>query len=507
MNLCQWLFVFVVTLPTVPSAAAPMVVTPEQFGAKGDGCTDDTSAFQLAAETIQAAGEGVLVLKPQAVYRVGRQTHVEGKTPYWQPEAIIRLEGVRSFVLLGSGAVIQLNDGLRYGAFDGTNGDPLPTKVSADNLFTDYTAYVAVGDLIHIRRADRVLIENVALDGNQSKLILGGEWGNSGRQCKASAVVLDYVRDAVLKDVICRDNALDGITILQGHPFVGDPPFAADGPETPHRLIRVMCLRNGRQGISWCGGRGLYCDDCDFSQTGRGTISSGPGAGVDMESESGACRTARFTRCRFVDNAGPGLICWHNQNVEDVACEGCVFEGTSYYSALVVSPRTVFRRCQFYGTYTGAHGDVDAARATQFEECQFTDAREETPDQAQRAFTRLDGTLAYVAGENVTFEKCRFDAHEVRAVHLHGEEDHERLVDCTFIARHRPADSVSVILNGTYIERCRFEEAGLADVSYIWHGNTQIGPEVTVAGPHLVWHPDKTGLLPLENDNRELQNK
>ena len=82
-----------------------------------------------------------------------------------------------------------------------------------------------------------------------------------------------------------------------------------------------------------------------------------------------------------------------------------------------------------------------------------------------------------------------------------------RLVDCTFIARHRPADSVSVILYGTYIERCRFEEAGLADVSYIWHGNTQIGPEVTVAGPHLVWHPDKTGLLPFENDNRELQNK
>jgi hypothetical protein len=196
---------------------------------------------------------------------------------------------------------------------------------------TDFTAQVMACDLIHVRRADRVLVEDVTLDGNQAKLVLGGEWGDSGRQCKASGIVLDYVQDALLKDVTCRDHALDGILILQGHPFVGDPPFAAEGPDLPHRLIRVKSLRNGRQGISWCGGRGLFCDDCEFSQTGRGTVSSGPGAGVDMESESGACRNARFTRCRFTDNAGSGLICWEKQHVEDVLCDDCVFEGTTCY--------------------------------------------------------------------------------------------------------------------------------------------------------------------------------
>jgi hypothetical protein len=215
-----------------------------------------------------------------------------------------------------------------------------------------------------------------------------------------------------------------------------------------------------------------------------------------MESESGACRTARYTRCRFIDNAGPGLICWHKQNVEDVLCDDCVFEGTSYYSALVVSPRTMFRRCQFYGTYTGAHGDVDAARATRFEECQFADAREDKSEPSKRAFTRLDGTLAYVAGENVTFETCRFEAHEVRAVHLYDDTDRERLVDCTVVARHRPSDNIPVILNGTYLERTRFEEVGLDATAYIWHSQTKVGPGVTVTGPHLMWHPDKTGLIP-----------
>ena len=173
---------------------------------------------------------------------------------------------------------MHLNDGLHYGAFDGRTGAPLPTKVSAEKMFTDFTAQVAACDLIHVRRAERVLIEDVTLDGNQAKHVLGGEWGDSGRQCKASGIVLDYVQDALLKDVTCRDHALDGILLLQGHPFVGDPPFAAEGPDRPHRLIRVKCLRNGRQGISWCGWRGLFCDDGEFSQTGRGAVSSGPGA-------------------------------------------------------------------------------------------------------------------------------------------------------------------------------------------------------------------------------------
>jgi hypothetical protein len=495
--MCRVIFgvVLLLALPAASEGSGVTAVMPEQFGAKGDGQSDDTTAFQKAAETIQKAGDGVLILKPGAVYRVGRQTHAEGKTPYWKPEPVLRLENVRSFTLLGFGATLRLNDGLRYGAFDGTTGKPLPTKVSSQKMFIDYTAYVAACNLVHLRRVDRVLIENVTLDGNQSKLVLGGEWGDSGRQCHASGIVLDYVNDALLKDVVCREHALDGITILQGHPALGDPPFSPDGPPTPHRLVRVQCLRNGRQGVSWCGGRGLFCDDCEFSQTGRGAVSSGPGAGIDMESESGACRNARFTRCRFADNAGPGLICWEKQNIEDVICDGCVFEGTSSYSALVLSPRTLFRDCRFYGTYTGAHGNGDAQRATCFQNCLFADAIAEKLGQPARTFARLDGTLLYVAGENVTFDKCRFEAHGVRAAHLHGENDHERLIDCTFVCRHRPTDGVPVILYGTYLERCRFEDAGLKEASYIWHGKTHIGPGVTVKGPRLVWHPDKAGLL------------
>jgi hypothetical protein len=124
--------------------------------------------------------------------------------------------------------------------------------------------------------------------------------------------------------------------------------------------------------------------------------------------------------------------------------------------------------------------------------------RTATPNQPAQSFARLDGTLLYVAGENVTFEKCRFDAHGVRAAHIHGDNDRERLVDCSFLCHHRPADSIPVIVCGTYLERCRFEAVGLTEASYIWHVKTQLGRGVTVAGPRLAWHPDKTGVLPEE---------
>ena len=130
-----------------------------------------------------------------------------------------------------------------------------------------------------LRRVDRVLIENVTLDGNQSKLIVGGEWGDSGRQCHASGIVLDYVNDALLKDVVCRDHALDGITILQGHPAVGDPPFSPEGPPTPHRLVRVQCLRNGRQGFPGAADGGSSAKTASSARPGEGRFPQAPGPG------------------------------------------------------------------------------------------------------------------------------------------------------------------------------------------------------------------------------------
>ena len=61
------------------------VVYPEDFGALGDGLTDDTDAFYQAGQAITAADGGTLRLMPGKTYRVSRQDHVNGQYPYYLP--------------------------------------------------------------------------------------------------------------------------------------------------------------------------------------------------------------------------------------------------------------------------------------------------------------------------------------------------------------------------------------------------------------------------------------
>jgi hypothetical protein len=342
----------------------PTVNLVKDCGAKGDGRSDDTAAFQKAAKLIQAKGGGTLVL-PKAVYLVGTQTHVAGKTPYYLAPTVFRATNLRFLLIKGHGATVRFAPGLHYGAFDPQTGAPHTAMPDYDPKYA-----VGVGAMLDITDSRNVTVQDLDLDGNSGNYVLGGGWGDVGRQLAGDGLLL-YGNTAVrINRVHSHRQGRDGI-------LIGWTGLKASAPATPHTLTDCTFEYNGRQGLSWVGGRGLRAIRCKFDHTGRVqtvgmALESPPGAGVDIEAEESVCRDGDFEGCEFVDNAGCGLVADGGDGGYS-HFRHCLFWGTTNWSAWSARPGLKYEDCRFYGSAVHTFGSPDPALATGFTRCVFED--------------------------------------------------------------------------------------------------------------------------------------
>nr|GFC54095.1 hypothetical protein [Tanacetum cinerariifolium] len=119
---------------------------------------------------------------------------------------------------------------------------------------------------------------------------------------------------------------------------------------------------NGRQGLSITGVNGLRAVNCSFSHTGRVVIPalgkplySNPGAGVDLEPEGGYVANVRLESCRFVDNAGQGIVSDRYGNgpptTKNIVIRNCLVWGVTNWSAWVRQTDFLFENCRIYGAF------------------------------------------------------------------------------------------------------------------------------------------------------------
>ena len=385
----------------IPSAArAAGDFRPADFGARGDGRSDDTDAFASMSRAVVAAGGGRIILS-RKTYMVGRQT--PGRPPQYryEPSPIIDLEGLRSGVTIdGNGATLRANPGARYGSFD-ERGAPLRPRMpfyDGRALASPYRFMIRVA-----RSRGPVVIRNLKLDGNIAAMRLGGEWGDTGWQIPMTGVALiDNAGSELLADLELINHGQDGLLI--------DGPNA--GAQTTRRIERVRAIGNGRQGCSIIGGRGYRFSACEFSRTGRGPVASNPGAGVDIEAEAGKqVRDIAFADCVFDDNMGAGMVADSGPS-EGVSFTRCRFVGITNWAAWPSKPRFRFDQCLFVGAVVRAFASPNPALATQFVDCRFTDR---DPASGRRGYG-ADGSTPIVdlggshqAGLNVAFVRCTFD--------------------------------------------------------------------------------------------------
>jgi hypothetical protein len=374
-------------------AAPGSALRPEDFGARGDGVTNDSRAFAALSEEVNRRGGGSISLGAGRTYIVGDQKL--GPKTGWVPAPVLDLHDLSAPLrIIGNGARIRCRAGLRFGTFD--PGTDQPVKRKMPNFRREEVASPYLG-LIRLKNCRApVSIANVELDGNLERLRIGGPFGDTGWQIPATGLLLEgNLAEEFVENVYSHHHGQDGAIII------GDPQRSGRS-----RIHRLVSRHNGRQGLSITGGRGLEFEDCEFSHTGRSAIKSAPAAGVDIEAENKPIRDVTFVRCKFIDNAGVGMVA-DSGDSEGARFTDCLFVGTTSWSAWPNKPRFSFDRCTFVGSIAHAFSDPDPARACRFTGCRFTDDPKLSP--TGKIYLAGGPIVNLATSENVLFDRCTFD--------------------------------------------------------------------------------------------------
>jgi hypothetical protein len=406
------------------AAAAEMVFTPEMFGAKGDGVTNDSVAMAKLAAAVNLNRGGTVEFS-RKTYIVGAQRPRPFGTEHFsfEPEPLLEFNRCkRPLVVRGNGARLRCASGLRFGIFDAATG-------RAVNHPMPYTGPGVASPYGYMIKADSctgpVEISDIELDGNLPGLQIGGPYGDTGWQIAAIGLALLNNRGPeTVRAVHSHHHAQDGFYI--------DGLDAADAPVQPRKVLNLRSEYNGRQACSIVGGRGYAFEHCTFARTGRSAIVSKPGAGVDIEAEGGKrIRDLSFSDCNFTDNAGPGMVA-DSGDTEKVSFTRCSFVGTSEWSAWPSKPYFTFRTCTFVGAVARAFGDPAPLRATRFTDCVFNDDPALAPRGQVYGGANGDRPLLDLGdAKNIYFGRC------------------------TFLARH---SGVLPWSTGAIYENCRMEQ-------------------------------------------------
>lgn len=381
----------------------------KDFGAVGNGLANDQPAFQRAADffnkrALTPAGAG------RAVLRIPAGTYLVGDPSAGSVANLLHLVGCRNLRILGADSAtteIRYAQGLRYGSFDPVTKLPFE---AATAYFTEGNYAASLGTTIVLQKCDNVEVADVMLNGSSPHLVVGGHWGDTGIQLGADGVFVSDSRRITLRRLAVHHFGRDGIQVLN------HLAKSLDDPNREEILLENSTFDyNGRQGLSITGANGLQAVNCSFSHTGRVVIPalgkalfSNPGAGVDIEPEGGFASHVRLVGCRFVDNAGQGLVSDHYGDAppitKDIVITNCLLWGITNWSAWIRQPDFLFENCRFYGAFV--NGCAQAVGATRFVGCTF----EDRPYRGQAAYGLF---LVHSDREarRMSFTNCHFIGH------------------------------------------------------------------------------------------------
>jgi hypothetical protein len=283
------------------------IVSVRDFGARGDGSSDDYAPIRAAFLELERRGGGTIVF-PKGNYYVEKFISSEDVSGH----SGFSIKDCKNVVVDLDGSTISVN-----GSF----------KRTADSKIANWIISLKNTVIpIELVRCRNVMVKNGVLRGGVQSMTKDA--GVIEGSCHG--ISLTGCNDVQLIDLRVEYFAADGIYIS------GD--FSADRKSfkaSQNILItRVDSVHNGRQGMSIVGGRNITCKDCNFSHTGHtGGSYEGhaPRAGVDIEPLGSPPKAdvltgnIVFENCAFEDNRGFNLVATSPSSTDTLTCVECKF--------------------------------------------------------------------------------------------------------------------------------------------------------------------------------------
>lgn len=335
----------------------------KEFGAKGDGQTNDQLAFEKASDFFnQRKGHGHLVI-PKGQYLVGKQVlKTINKQNRFLGKNVLDFKNVRDLKVSAlDDAEIKYTGKLLFGTFEPKEFLQLKKEYKPNDLLNK-TVIADIGCFIRFESSTDIEIENIRVDGNVTASIIGGQYGDKGIQLPHFGVYLKNVNDVIVNNVNMHHFALDGIYLSNQESRLKDRVT----------IKNSNFEYNARQGFSWVGGNDLYVYNCKFNHTGKSKFTSPPGAGVDIEAEVGPIRNGVFEQCEFFDANGPCLVA-DSGNSGSCTFNNCTFWASTSWAIWVRKPDFNFINCKIYGSITHGYKAKTDKEATKFIDCYFED--------------------------------------------------------------------------------------------------------------------------------------
>ncbi|MBS1496470.1 MAG: hypothetical protein JSU03_10495 [Bacteroidetes bacterium] len=341
------------------------------FGAKGNGSTNDQAAFKKANNFIVANKGNVILIIPAGTYIVGNQTRrvvQDNVAPLINGEPVLSFTGISNVIIKGTARTkVKYASGLSIGSFEPATGAAPqnlnkynPSSANSENKSASLKTFATAGNFLELMNCKNFMLTDLELDGNSDGYKMGGNWGLGGNPFELTqcyGIYLYNIQNCSFQNLKIHDFIVDNIS-LGGTLVDGD----TSKPLTNNIVFNhVQCTYAGRNNFSWLGGNNIYVANSVFNYAGTKKIKTAPGAGMDIEPEGltgkVACTNGYFYNNIYKNNTGLGMT------------PGTSLDNPVYASGYGYSFNHTFRKCTFIGK-TNAAVYIFINRVT-FDSCGF----------------------------------------------------------------------------------------------------------------------------------------